>query len=99
MEKDENNQPINFLDDEAEEGVTYIQPNIEIKLPAHKRMECRNIVQEIKKFGVNQRQLLYTIYLLTLELENVETMKAITKVVGENRDNVKISNLVISETE
>ncbi len=31
--------------------------------------------------------------------ENVETMKAITKVVGENRDNIKISSLIISDSE
>lgn len=103
MEKNNMNEDdkesVSFLDDEPVEGVSYIQPNIEIKLPANKRMECRNIVQEIKKFGVNQRQILYTIYLLSLELEDVELMRSLTKVIGEKRENVKISKLVLSDSE
>jgi len=100
MENDEtNNKVADFLSDEAEEGVGYINPNIDIKLPAHKRMECREIVREIKSFGINQRQMLYTIYLLALELEDNQTMKAIIKAIGDNRDNVKISNLIVSNIE
>lgn len=89
--------PAPFLTDEAEEGVEYIQPNIEIKLPAAKRMECRNIVKEIKEFGINERQKLYLIYLLSLELEDREVMLALTKAIGENREKIKISNLVLPE--
>ena len=49
-----NNTLDDFLTDpeNAEEGVDYIQPNIETKLPANKRNECREIVKEIKSFGV-----------------------------------------------
>ena len=99
MNKDKETAPADFLEDTPVEGVSYITPNIEIKLPAHKRMECRNIVAEIKKFGVNQRQILYTIYLLALELEDNATMKAITKAVGDNRENIKLSNLVLDADE
>lgn len=64
--------------DEAEEGVGYIKPDIELKLPAAKRNECRDIVREIKSFGVrSQRQILYLIYLLALEVEDPATMKAL----------------------
>ena len=75
-----------FLTTEAEEGVDYIQPNIEHKLSKDKRQACRDIVKEIKSFGVNQRQMLFVIYLLSLELEDMETMRALTRAVGENRD-------------
>ena len=98
MENNETNDNVSdFLTDEAdvEDGVDYIKPNIDIKLPAHKRTECREIVREIKSFGVSQRQLLYTIYLLALELEDMKTLRAITKAIGDNRENVKISNLVV----
>lgn len=69
-----------FLTDETEteEGVEYIQPDIELVLSPQKRNECRQVVQEIKKFGITgQRQILYLIYLLALEIENQETMKTI----------------------
>ena len=88
-------KPAPFLTDEPEEGVSYIEPNIELKLAAGKRMECRNIVQEIKNFGINERQKVYLIYLLALELENREVMLALTTAVGANRDKVKISGLVL----
>ncbi len=81
--------------DKVEEGVGYIQPNIETKLDKDKRQECRNIVQEIKNYGVTQRQILYLIYLLSLELENVEVMRAVAKCVGENREKVPTTKLVV----
>ena len=91
--------PAPFLTDEPEEGVEYIQPNIEVKLPAPKRMECRNIVKEIKNFGVNQRQILYLCYLLALELEDREVMLSLTKAIGDSREKVKISSLVLPDRE
>lgn len=84
-----------FLDDEPEEGVEYIKPNIELKLSSEKRKECRNIVQEIRKFGINQRQILFLIQLLSLELEDREVMTALAKAIGENREKIKISKLVL----
>jgi hypothetical protein len=41
------------------------------------------MVREINNFGVTQRQTLFLIYLLASELENVEHMRAITKLVRE----------------
>jgi hypothetical protein len=72
--------------DEPEEGVEYIKPDIELKLPAHKRNECREIVQEIKNFGATgQRQLLYLIYLLSLEIEDIETMRGLVAACKQGR--------------
>jgi len=76
---------------------SYIIPNIETKLPKRKRDECREIVKEIKEFGVSQRQLLYTIYLLSLELENVEAMRNIAKVVGEVRETIPVNSLHLED--
>lgn len=92
-------QPAPFLTDEPEEGVEYITPNIEIDLPVNKRQECRDILLEIRKFGVNQRQFLYLIYLMGLELENRETMLAIVNAVNSNRKNIPVSKLVLPEDE
>jgi hypothetical protein len=44
---------------------------------------CRKIVREIAQFGVTQRQQMYLIYLLALELENIENMRAITSFLKE----------------
>lgn len=45
---------------------------------------CRQIVKEINNLGgLTQRQTLLIIHLLALELENVEHMRAITRVVRE----------------
>jgi poly(3-hydroxyalkanoate) synthetase len=44
---------------------------------------CRQIVKEISNFGVTQRQVLMVIYLLASELENVEQMRALTRIVRE----------------
>lgn len=80
-----------LLTEEAQDGEEYIQPNIELELPVNKRKDCRDIVMEIRKFGVSQRQMLYIIYLLSLELEDNKVMKAIVKAIGENRKNVPVS--------
>jgi hypothetical protein len=90
-------KPAEFLTDreDLDEAESYISPNIEAKLAPKKRLECREIVQEIHKFGVSQRQMLYLIYLLSLELENREVMLALTDAVGANRDKIAISSLVI----
>ncbi len=88
-------KPAPFLTDEPEPGVKYIEPNVELKLSARKRMECREILKEIKEFGVNQRQYLYLIYLLSLELESREVMLALTTAIGENREKVKLTSLIL----
>lgn len=84
-----------LLTKEPVEGEEYIQPNIEIELPVMKRQACRDIVLEVKKFGISQRQILYLIYLMSLELEDNVTMKAIAKAIGQNRKNIPVSKLTI----
>jgi hypothetical protein len=98
-ENEKNGSWDSFLTDKEnlEDGVSYINPNIETKLPANKRNECREIIREIKNFGINQRQILYLIYLLSLELENQEIMKSLVKVIGSSREKVPVSNLVLSQ--
>ena len=79
-----------FLDDVAEEGATYIKPNIEMKLSRDKRQACRDIVLEIKNYGVTQRQIWFLIHLLSLELENQELVRAIAEVIGDNREKIPV---------
>ena len=94
MTEQNNGEWDSLLTEEAQEGEEYIQPNIELELPVNKRKDCRDIVMEIRKFGVSQRQMLYIIYLLSLELEDNKTMRSIAKAIGENRKNVPVSPTV-----
>jgi hypothetical protein len=89
----ESGQWDSLLTEEQQEGEEYIKPNIELDLPANKRKDCRDIVLEIRKFGVSQRQLLYIIYLLSLELEDNDIMRSIVKIIGEKRKDVPVNSL------
>ena len=85
-----------LLTEEAKEGEAYVVPNyIETKLSKEKRQECRGIVKTINQYGVSQRMKLYLIYLLALELENRDSMMKITKVVGDCKDSIEDSKLIV----
>jgi hypothetical protein len=45
---------------------------------AEENQTCREIVRTVSEFGVNNRQRLMLMYLLALELDNVEQMQEIT---------------------
>lgn len=85
-----------MLEDSPEDGAAYVVPNyIETKLSKEKRQECRGIVKTINQYGVSQRMKLYLIYLLALELENRDSMMKIAKVVGECKDTIEDSKLIV----
>lgn len=87
-----------FLSDRPTEGETYVEPsNIEFELSRDKRQECRDIVREVKTFGISQRQTLFLIQLLAMELENFGAMKAIVKAVSDNRNNIPVKTAEASK--
>ena len=45
--------------------------------------ECRKIVREVLNVGLTQRQQMFLIYLLSLELENISHVKDLTDVIKE----------------
>jgi len=57
--------------------------------------ECRNIVSEIMKFGVSQRQIIEIVNLLALELENRDQMKSIRDAAKE----IKGDSLIIAKAD
>lgn len=61
---------------------------------AEENQICRGMVKEILDFNVNQRQIMMIIYLLGLELENIEAMRAVTGLVKE----IESSALLIGDT-
>jgi PHP family Zn ribbon phosphoesterase len=52
------------------------------------RVQAREIVQEIMKFGVNQSVIKHIIYLMSLNLEDIEQMKEITSVIKKYTKNI-----------
>ena len=50
---------------------------------ASENEECRKIVREILNIGITQRQQMFLIYLLSLELENIQHVKDLTDVIKE----------------
>lgn len=85
---------------EANQDEAYVIPNyVETKLSKEKRLQCRGIVKTINDFGVSQRMKLYLIYLLALELENRDSMLKIAKVVGECKDTIEDSKLIVADKE
>lgn len=51
---------------------------------ASEKLDCRKILTEIKNFGVSNRQKLFLIYLLSLELDEVFLMREISGLVRKN---------------
>lgn len=50
---------------------------------AEENQICRQIAREISLFGITERQRLLVIYLLALEIEDPERMRAVTTFVKE----------------
>jgi hypothetical protein len=63
---------------------------------ASEMLQCRQIVQEISRFGVSQRQILNIIKLLAMELEDHEALVAISAVVKEALDEAQVSSNIIT---
>lgn len=56
-----------------------LDPNIPEDLYSIEK--CRNIIKEIMNFGVNNREILKIIDMLSLEIEEVDKMKKIQEVL------------------
>ena len=50
---------------------------------AEENLVCRQIVREITNFGVSQRQLLMIMYLMAMELDDVQKVQEITAFLRE----------------
>ncbi len=60
---------------------------------AKENEDCRKIVKEVLNIGLTQRQQMFLIYLLSMELENIEYVQTMTSVIKELAgDEIFISN-------
>lgn len=57
---------------------------------AEQNLLCRKIVKEISEFGITDRQRLFIINLLALELENVTQLQEITNLIKNFESEEKI---------
>ena len=60
------------------------------------KIKAREIVQTVLEYGVNQAQITQMIYLLSMELENLDLMKQITNLITQSREGTK-SNIITGE--
>ncbi len=60
------------------------------------KIKAREIVQTVIQYGVNQAQIEQMIYLLAMELENVDLMKQLTQSITQSREGTK-SNIITGE--
>ena len=63
---------------------------------ANEMLRCHQIVQEVIKFGVSQKQILNIIKLLAMELEDREALVAISAVIKEALDEAQVSSNIIT---
>ena len=63
--------------------------DIKKKRELKEQMICRDILKEILNFGVSEHQKKFLIYLLSLELENVELMKKIDIAINNKKEALK----------
>ncbi|OUU74663.1 MAG: hypothetical protein CBC29_05920 [Methylococcaceae bacterium TMED69] len=59
-------------------------------------IRAREIVQTVLDYGVNQEQIMQMIYLLALELENMNTVKQITSIIKSNKQADQPKNSIIT---
>ena len=67
------------------------------EISAANTLECRDIVKTIMEYGITQQQILLICKLLSLELEDGNTMKRISSLVNEflQNDSVEEKKIVI----
>jgi hypothetical protein len=63
---------------------------------AEETLRSRQIVSEILKFGVSQKQILNIIKLLAMELEDREALVAISSIAKEALEGAQVSSNIIT---
>jgi predicted sugar kinase len=71
--------------------MTHIYGELSSEKLAIENENCRKIVKEIMDFGVNQRQLGKVIYLLSLNLENIEVVQELSAAIKELMPEIFVS--------
>jgi len=66
------------------------------QLEAEKMIKCREIVREIIDFGVDESQKIQIIKLLSCELENINLMKDIVKIIKGSSTEEESNKVIIT---
>jgi uncharacterized protein YfkK (UPF0435 family) len=83
-----------LLEEGIDDNTPKIKPNkIEVELSKEKKDICRQIVKEINNFGVSQRQKLFIVELLALEMENREALLVLGEACKTARESLNKSIL------
>lgn len=72
-----------YLDDEAKDGVNYVEPKyVELSLSKERKQELRALLKTLNEYGMSQRDKLFLTYIMALEFESREAMNAIVSGVS-----------------
>jgi len=63
----------------------YYYGQLQSEKTAEENKVAREIVKEIGNFGINERQRWMVIYMLAMELENVDDLKALTSFIKDRK--------------
>ena len=66
------------------------------KAHTEKMIQCRQIVKEIMDFGVSENQKLQIIKLLSCELENVNVMKDIVRIIKSSSSEEESNKIILT---
>lgn len=67
-----------YLSEDAESGVEYVKPKyVELTLTKERKLELRALLKTLNDYGMSQRDKLFLMYIMSLELESREAMVAI----------------------
>ena len=58
----------------------------EAEIEVKDKIKAREITQTVMEYGVNQKQIAQMIYLLAMELEDHDLMRAITSTITQSRE-------------
>lgn len=72
---------------------------LEVEKISYENEACRKIVKEIINFGVSQRQMMFIMYLLAMELENIQHVQELTAFIKELDSTILLSSGADNEEE
>jgi len=82
-----------YLEDEATEGVEYIKPKyVELSLSKERKQELRALLRTLNEYGMSQRDRLFLIYIMSLEVESREGMLALVEGVSKADEHISKTN-------
>lgn len=87
-----------YLTETAVEGVQYIKPKyVELSLSKDRKQELRALLKTLNEYGMSQRDRLFLMYIMALELESREAMTAIVDGISIADEHIPKRRLLVDK--